>query len=546
MFIETKPKEPETLAAKILSRARDYDLANPKGPVFDRLFNRHTTEREIDKSNNTVGQGVSQISFPNGMSPDGFSSFSPTIGYNSVNVDEHRVFNNTAENQVTQFWMKNRERVQKYYRIASRAEVGEAIDQICDEAVYEDGDGKICELGIDLDAQIGDVVKNRMYRIFRQEVLNKIMNFRYDGWNLMRTLIIEGRIFFEVVYSAEKNEIVGVNLLPSQNMIIVVQDGVIIGYRQMLEGSYSSVTGAGMKNYVDFSPNQILYGDLNLFGPGGINDPRSPLEVAVKPFNQINAIEDAVTMYRIQWGSEKLVFKIDTGTMPKPKAEAHIKEVAKQLSRRVDYNSATGEVSNYGRVIGLSEHIFLSVNSNNRNSSVERLQGGEKLGDIDDLKYFKRNLVNAMKVPPGRITALAGDGTNYANGKFGEVTQAEVAFARLVYRYQVPMKQILTRLFVIVLDTMNDITPDVKKEEYFTVNFNKGNSFQRNMDSEILQKDISIFNSVSSSIKTPSNPDGVLSKDYVLRRILHLSDVEISKMNEDLAEVETPEEEGGE
>lgn len=545
MFIEKEPKQPETLAAKILSRARDYDLANPKGPVFDRLFNRHTTEREIDKSNNIVGQGVSQISFPNGMSPDGFSSFSPTIGYNSVNVDEHRVFNQTAENQVTQFWMKNRERVQKYYRIASRAEVGEAIDQICDEAVYEDGDGKICELSIDLDAQIGDVVKNRMYRIFRQEVLNKIMNFRYDGWNLMRTLLIEGRIFFEVVYSKEKNQIVGVNLLPSQNMIIVVQDGIIIGYRQMLEGSYSSVTGAGMKNYVDFSPNQILYGDLNLFGPGGINDPRSPLEVAVKPFNQINAIEDAVTMYRIQWGSEKLVFKIDTGTMPKPKAEAHIKEVAKQLSRRVDYNSATGEVSNYGRVIGLSEHIFLSVNSNNRNSSVERLQGGEKLGDIDDLKYFKRNLVNAMKVPPGRITALAGDGTNYANGKFGEVTQAEVAFARLVYRYQVPMKQILSRLFVMVLDTMNDITPDVKKEEYFTVNFNKGNSFQRNMDSEILQKDIGIFNSVTNSIKSPSNPDGVLSKDYVLRRILHLSDVEISKMNEDLAEIDTPEE-GGE
>ena len=545
MFIEKEPKQPETLAAKILSRARDYDLANPKGPVFDRLFNRHTTEREIDKSNNIVGQGVSQISFPNGMSPDGFSSFSPTIGYNSVNVDEHRVFNQTAENQVTQFWMKNRERVQKYYRIASRAEVGEAIDQICDEAVYEDGDGKICELSIDLDAQIGDVVKNRMYRIFRQEVLNKIMNFRYDGWNLMRTLLIEGRIFFEVVYSKEKNQIVGVNLLPSQNMIIVVQDGIIIGYRQMLEGSYSSVTGAGMKNYVDFSPNQILYGDLNLFGPGGINDPRSPLEVAVKPFNQINAIEDAVTMYRIQWGSEKLVFKIDTGTMPKPKAEAHIKEVAKQLSRRVDYNSATGEVSNYGRVIGLSEHIFLSVNSNNRNSSVERLQGGEKLGDIDDLKYFKRNLVNAMKVPPGRITALAGDGTNYANGKFGEVTQAEVAFARLVYRYQVPMKQILSRIFVMVLDTMNDITPDVKKEEYFTVNFNKGNSFQRNMDSEILQKDIGIFNSVTNSIKSPSNPDGVLSKDYVLRRILHLSDVEISKMNEDLAEIDTPEE-GGE
>ena len=55
---------------------------------------------------------------------------------------------------------------------------------------------------------------------------------------------------FVTIVVNDKNEIVGVNLLPSQNMIIVVQDGVIIGYRQMLEGSYSSVTGAGMKNYV--------------------------------------------------------------------------------------------------------------------------------------------------------------------------------------------------------------------------------------------------------------------------------------------------------
>ena len=102
-----------------------------------------------------------------------------------------------------------------------------------------------------------------------------------------------------------------------------------------------------------------------MYGPGGINDIRGPLEPAIKPFNQLNAIEDSVVMYRIQWGSEKLVFKIDTGMMPKAKAEKHMKEQAKLLSRRPDYNSVTGEISNNGKVIGLGEHFFISTNSSN-------------------------------------------------------------------------------------------------------------------------------------------------------------------------------------
>src|SRR5690606_38378904 len=131
------------------------------------------------------------------------------------------------------------------------------------------------------------------------------------------------------------------------NMIIIIQDGIIIGYREMLEGVYSSSNNG--KNYIDFSPNQILYVDLGLYGPGGINDPRSILEEAVKPYNQLNAIEDAITMYRIAWGTEKLVFKIDTGQMPKAKAEKHMADQAKVLSRRVDYNTGTGEITNAGR-----------------------------------------------------------------------------------------------------------------------------------------------------------------------------------------------------
>ena len=104
-------KAQETIASRILTRARDYGLANPKGGTFDRLFNRDRTDREVDVSKNLVGQGRKQLSYPNGMTPDGFSAFSPTLGVNVANADPKRVFDTTAENQVHLFWKKNRERV---------------------------------------------------------------------------------------------------------------------------------------------------------------------------------------------------------------------------------------------------------------------------------------------------------------------------------------------------------------------------------------------------------------------------------------------------
>jgi len=533
MLIEKKP-EKDTVATRILTRARDYGLANQKGPVFDRLFNRDKTDREIEISRNIVGQGTGQLSYPNGMSPDGYSAFAPTLGVNPSNVDPKRAVDVTAENQVHLYWKKNRERVMKYYRVAGRAEVSEALDQICDEGVYKDDLGEICSLRVDQDAEMGEAVKAKLHKTFRREVLKRILNFEKEGWNLMRGLLTEGRLFLEVVYSEKENKIMSINLLPSQNMIIIVQEGLIVGYRQMLEGVYTSASETGGKNYIDFSPNQILYADLNMFGPGGINDPRSPLEPAVKPFNQLNAIEDSITMYRIQWGSEKLVFKIDTGMMPKPKAEKHMKDQAKVFSRRVDYNTGTGEITNAGRVIGLGEHFFISTSSQSQGSSIERLDGGDNLGNIEDLKYFKRNLVNAMKVPPGRVTALAGEGENFSNGKIGEVTQAEVAFARMVQRYQIPFDKVMTRLFVMVLNTMNDISDDIKLEENFGILFNKANAFQNFMDAEIIKTNLETFDGMMKHVKTDDNPGGVLSIKYALRKGLRLSDAEISENSEQI------------
>lgn len=519
----------ETFAKKILDRARDYGINNPVGSTFDRIFNRPKTERTINAAKNAVGQSKKQLSYPMGMSPDAYGSFSsPTIGINTAAMDPKRAYDLIAQNTVQFFWRKNRERTLKYQRIAGRGEVSEALDSICNEAMYPNELDEICTLKISRDAPIGQSVKEKLHKIFRMDVLRKLINIDSEGWKIMRNLLIEGRAFFEVVYDPEKNEITDLNILPQHNMIVVVQDGIVIGYREMLEGVYAASTGSG-KNYIDFSPNQVIYIDLGIYGPGGVNDPRSILEEAIKPYNQLNAIEDSITMYRIQWGSEKLVFKIDTGQMPKAKAEKHMADQAKVLSRRVDYNTGTGEITNAGKVIGLGEHFFISTSSNQAGSSIERLDSGDNISRVEDVKYFKRNLVNAMKVPPGHVSALAGDGQNYTNGKIGEVTQSEVNFARMVLRYQTPMGELFTKIFVMILNTKPEFNDDIKIEEYFGVKFNKSNSFQLYIDSEVLNTNMENFEKLMKFVHTPEEPHLPLSKKYALYKGLKLNDSDLTQ-----------------
>ena len=518
-----KKEERDNIATRLLSHVRDYGAANERGAIFDRVFNRGDVVRQIRASRNVIGQGVNQMMSPDGSTPDGFSMYMPALGISGAKIDPDKIQNAIAENQANLYWKKNQERARKYDTVASRSEVNESLIQICNEGVYKDDVDEICSLDIDHDAPIGDPVRKNLGKIFRQTVLRRIMKFHQNGWEYMKYLLTRGRIFFEVLYDPNTGHIEGVNMLPEEHMIIVVQDNLIIGYRQMLTGAVAASNTNG-KNYIDFSPNQILYSSLGMTGPGGVNDPRSILEPAMKPYNQLNTIEDSVVMYRVLWGSEKLVLKVDVSGMTKATAEKFMKDQAKMFSRRLDYNTMTGEVTNFGTSPGLTEHFIIGVGNGRTGSSIERMQGGAELGNIDDLKFFKRNLVNSLMVPPGRITALAGDSQSYSQGKIGEVTQAEVSFARLVQRYQTPFENILIRLFVMVLNTDKTIDDSIKLQEFYTVRFRKSNGFQNFIDSEVWTTKLAVFDSMMKHVSSKENPNGALSKQAALRWGLRLND----------------------
>jgi len=527
-------KKPETLASRLLNYERNYGMGNQVGPYFDRVFNRIDTERRVEASKHSVAQGINDMLFPNGATPDGYSTYTPMLGISSEALDPDKVQDAVAQKECDLYWRKNVERSLKYETVAGRSEVNESIIQICNEAAYKDDMGESCSLEIDPDAKIGDATQDILHTTFRRKVLRELLNFRINGWNYMRYLCIHGRIFFEIEFDEDKSQILGLKMLREENMIVIYHDDLIIGYRQMQTGPMSMRNGG--KNYKDFSPNQILYASLDLTGPGGINDPRSILEPAMKPYNQLNTIEDSVVMYRILWGQEKLVMKVDTGNMPKDKAEKYMKDQAKVFSRKLDYNSQTGEVTNFGKAIGLTEHYIVSLSQGRQGSSIERMQGGNNLQNIDDLKFFKRNLVNSLMVPPGRITALAGDNQNYTQGKIGEVTQSEVSFAALVQRYQTPLEAIMVRLFVMVLNTMKNVDNSIKSEINFSVRFKRSNGFQNFIESEIWNTRLATFDLMSKHCRSKENPAGMLPRQFALRKGLRVNDEEYNQIRQWLLE----------
>lgn len=506
-----------TVLSNIFRKEQDYG-DNEVAQQFDRLFNVKSTEQEIRRIENTVGQGAAAVAYPNGMSPHG--SFSNIIGHDPHFADPALIRKQIAERLLLDYWKKNREKAMKYERMLRRPEIADAMNIIVNEAIYPSDTGVIASLRVSEDLEVGDITKSHLQKIYRTDVTRKLFKMHKYGRHHMRDLLTYGRIFFEVNYDPVTNEIVGLQKLPQHNMLVIIYEGEIIGYRQMLEGSYAAdIRRNSGRNYIDYSPNQILYASLGINGPGLDNDPFGILEDAVKHYNQLNAIEDAVTMYRIAWGSEKLVFKVDVTNMPKKFAEAHIREQKHELSRRLDYNTATGEIASSGRIIGLSEHFFIPVTASG-GSSIERLQAGDNISKVDDINYFKRLLINALKVPPGLVTALAGDGMNFSHGKMSEITQEQVKFYRMVMDYQQPLGEIMTRLFTMIIALDPSINDDIVDQDFFDTEFSRDNYFQFYLDAEVNTTRFAALQESKDYIGT------LFSRKFILKRIFKMTDEE--------------------
>jgi hypothetical protein len=271
---------------------------------------------------------------------------------------------------------------------------------------------------------------------------------------------------------------------------------------------------------------------LDYYWPFG----QSVLETIYKVFKQKELLEDAVLIYRVARAPERRVFKIDVGNMPSHLAMAFVERVKNEIhQRRIPSKEGGGNniMDSSYNPLSINEDYFFPQTADGRGSSVDTLQGGSNLGEIDDLKYFNNKMCRGLRVPSSYLPTGPDDSDRaYSDGK---------ATTALIQEYR--FNQYCERLQRLIVEKLDDEFKMFMRwrgfnidSGLFSVSFNPPQNFASYREAELDATRVNVFSSLE---QVP-----YLSKRFLLKRYLGLTEEEISE-NEELWNEERSEPEAG-
>tara|TARA_R110000868_G_scaffold2989_7_gene20159 strand:- start:1002 stop:2750 length:1749 start_codon:yes stop_codon:yes gene_type:complete len=246
---------------------------------------------------------------------------------------------------------------------------------------------------------------------------------------------------------------------------------------------------------------------------------QSILENIFKVYKQKELLEDAILIYRISRAPERRVFKIDVGNMPSHMAMAFVDRIKNEIHQRRIPSSQGGQTmmdATYNP-LSINEDYFFPVTADGRGSSVDILQGGQNLGEIDDLKYFNNRLARGLRVPSSYLPSGPDDSqTPLSDGRVGTAMIQEFRFNQYCERLQKYVINKLSDEFKLFL-RWRGFNID---GSLFNLEFNPPQNFAAYRQSELDTARVSVFQSMEAF--------PYISKRFALERFLGLSEEEIA------------------
>jgi len=432
--------------------------------------------------------------------------------------------------------------VRKYRQTSENPECDQAIEDIINEAITADETDISVAVNLDW-VPLSMSIKKKMDEEFK-EVLT-LLQWKKKGHDIFRRWYIDGRIFFhklideksprkgitEVRYidpkfikkirEIEKDKLQGgAEVVKSVKEWYVYNEAGVYPALPAIGGT-SNMQAQGLR----ISPDAIAYVPSGLYNPT-TNQVYSLLQKAIKPTNQLRMIEDAVVIYRIARAPERRIFYIDVGNLPKPKAEAYMKDVMSRYRNKVVYDSSTGEIMDDRNQMSMLEDFWLPRREGGRGTDVGTLGGGQNLGELEDIKYFQKKLYKSLNIPISRLESEGG----FNMGKSTEITRDEIKFSKFIQRLRKKFSELFqdmlkTQLILKGIMTDEDWT---KVKEFIVYDFKDDNHFQELKEIEILNERLTALQAVNDYVGT------YYSVEYVRRYVLRQSDTEIEEIDKQI------------
>jgi hypothetical protein len=440
------------------------------------------------------------------------------------------------------------ELVTRYRDLALQAEVESAIDDIVNEAIIHEKNKSLVQINLD-NIEMPDRVKDKIREEFK--TVTKLLDFQNMGYDIFRRWYIDGRIYYHMMIN-EKRPRDGLQelryidprrirkvreamrkdpqaasrplpIVPAYNEYYLYSPGNVAN--PMAAGANPATMNMGIK----ISKDSVVY------VTSGLLDQRnrmvlSHLHKAIKPMNQLRMLEDATVIYRLSRAPERRIFYIDVGNLPKMKAEQYLKDMMTKHKNKLVYDAATGEVRDDRKYMTMLEDFWLPRREGGRGTEITTLPGGQNLGEMDDVEYFRRKVYKSLNVPQTRIQSDA----SFNMGRSGEITRDEIKFSKLIDR----LRSRFTHLFDTILETQLVLRGVMSKEEWKLIKENVHYDFLRdNYYAELKEQEI-----VNARLGILQNIDIYVGKyfslQYVRENVLQMTEEDIIKIEQEIADEE--------
>jgi Bacteriophage T4-like portal protein (Gp20) len=473
-------------------------------------------------------KGEKEQSVQNSFSPPTNDDGALTItsaAYYGTYVD----LDGTAKNEV--------ELISRYREMAMQPEIESAIDDIVNEAICQDDDGKTLKVVLD-DLKQPDKIKNAIRAEF--QTIMKLMNFNNMAADIFRRYYVDGRMYYHIIIDREnpthgikelryidprklrkvreikkkKDERTGVDIMNVINEYYIYNDKVV-------SGSSSNYGPVGVRITTDSIISVV----------SGLMDSRravvlSYLHKAIKPLNQLRMIEDATVIYRISRAPERRIFYIDVGNLPKLKAEQYLRDIMVKYKNKLVYDANTGEVRDDRKFMSMMEDFWLPRREGGKGTEISTLPGGQNLGELEDVKYFEKKLYKSLNVPVSRLEPNQG----FSIGRVAEVTRDELKFTKFIDRLRNKFADVFDQALRVQCVLKGICTAeeweDFKEHIYF--DFIQDNNFTELKEAELMKERLALLSQVDPYTGR------YYSQAWIQRNVLRMTDDEIAEMQKEI------------
>ncbi len=425
------------------------------------------------------------------------------------------------------------ELVTRYREMSMYPECESAIDDVVNEAIISNEHDDPISLNLDKLEQ-PESIKKRIQEEF-DEVLT-LLDFHNMAYEIFRRWYIDGRLFYHIMIDTKQ---------PRKGIqeLRYIDPRRIRKIRQPLKrtpvvGQNSKLIAPAYEEYFLFNPAGLSSGTLTQgvkiskdaisYVHSGLLDARnrmvlSHLHKAIKPLNQLRMLEDAVVIYRLARAPERRIFYIDVGNLPKAKAEQYVRDMMVRHKNRLVYDANNGEIKDARKFMTMLEDYWLPRREGGRGTEITTLPGGENLGQMDDVDYFRKKLYKSLSVP---ISRLEPDG-QFSLGRQGEITRDEVKYAKFVER----LRDRFTHLFDNLLEIQLLLKGVMTREEWKHMKNDIKYDFQRdNYYAEIKEQDM-----INNRLAVLGIVDAYVGKYYsvewIRKNILRQTEDEMKEMD---------------